>query len=323
MCSGDVKSLFFDHLCQMVGLDVVPFSSARSALLYGMRALELTREDEILIPRFMTHCVLSAISKTVLPVTEPSRRTKAVLVYHQYGYPQRMDCIEAVAKERGWRMINDCANTLLSRYHDRAILDWGDFAVVSVSKIYPCNLGGGIVARNTRVQEWLDDNYERLAELHKVYAERANEDLLKARQELDGVEERMSVDAIFGYLPEVVSFPTQALSHLPSTVRDVELDANRRKQIMNIVHSSFPDRVPCVDECDVVPFAIPVSGDSSFLDRASSKIRESLGLEVPVLHFDYARNMLSPDYKEALVIGCHSEWSKDLIVNICRIIGRL
>jgi len=43
-------------------------------------------------------------------------------------------------------------------------------------------------------------------------------------------------------------------------------------------------------------------------------------MNTPVLHFDYAQNMLKPDYRKALVVGCHEGWSEDRIRVIFQIV---
>ena len=84
------KGGFFDALKDVTGLDPLPFSCARAALVYGLRALGFNRMDEILVPPFLGQCVLSALARTAFPAMTPSRRTKGVLVVHQFGYPQAL-----------------------------------------------------------------------------------------------------------------------------------------------------------------------------------------------------------------------------------------
>ena len=295
---------FFDALSSLIGSRVIPFSSARAALVYGLRALGVTRMDEILVPPFLAHCVISALSRAAFPTMTPSQRTKAILVFHQFGYPQQIDYIERMASDNGWFIVNNCAHSLVSRNRGRMVSDWGDFTVKSFSKFYHCNLGGGLVGRNTKIQYNIDENYRELVKKHACRADQAYEVLLKARQNPSGNEQQFDIEAVYGYLPEVVSFPTKALGYLPNTVAEIQEDADRRRNLHNIVRKYFPDRIPECKNCDIVPFAIPVEGDKMHLERASLRIKERFGIETPILHFDFARNMLNPDYRKTLVIGC-------------------
>jgi hypothetical protein len=320
--SEHTSSHFVDALSTLIGLKIVPFSSARAALVYGLRTLGIGRMDEILVPPFLAHCVLSALSRTSFPAMTLSQRTKAILVFHQFGYPQQIDYIERIALQNGWYIVNNCAHSLLSTYHGKIVSDWGDFSVKSFPKFYPCNLGGALIGRNNRIQKSIDENYEELAKQHGHLAERAYEILLKARQNLSGSEEQFQIHAVYGYLPEVIAFPMKALPYLPDTAGEIRHDAERRRKLFDIVRTHFPDRIPESADCDVVPFAIPVAGEAGHLERASLRIKECLGVEAPVLHFDFARNMLEPEYKKALIIGCHEGWKEDIVYQILDLIKK-
>jgi len=74
-------------------------------------------------------------------------RTKAVVVVHLYGQPADLDGVLAVARPRGLRVIEDCAQAHGAQYRGRPVGSWGDLACFS---FYPTkNLGalgdGGMV----------------------------------------------------------------------------------------------------------------------------------------------------------------------------------
>jgi hypothetical protein len=315
------NSHFFEALSELTRLRIIPFSSARGALVYGLRALGVERMDEILVPPFLAHCVTSALGRTAFPTMTPSRRTRAILVFHQFGYPQRIEHIEKVAFENEWFIVNDCAHAMLSGYRGKMVLNWGDFAALSFSKFYPCNLGGGLVVRSSKIQKSIEDNFEELKTKHAKLANRAYEILLRARENLSEIQEQFEIDAVYGYLPELVACPSQVLAFLPDTIQEIQQDANRRRDLFKFVQACFPDRVPDATDCDVVPFAIPVAGEASQLEWASLEIKKRLGIEAPVLHFDFSRNMLRPDYRKSLVIGCHGEWTEEWVTAICEILN--
>jgi len=276
--------------------------------------------DEILVPPFLSHCVLSALSKTIFPVMTPSNRTKAILVFHQFGYPQQIKLLEEAAAKNEWKIVNNCVNAPFSSHENKKIIEWGDFAVVSFPKWYACNLGGGLATANPQILQKLDETYEKLCKAHINRSNWAFDTLLKSKKNPSGIEERFDVDAVYGILPELIAFPSQSHALLPGTTQEIEDDIEHRKRLFALVQTRFPENIPEISECDVAPFAIPVSGDVDQLEKFSVIIREKLQADVPVLHFDFKRNMLNPDYKKALVIGCHSQWTEDLVSSICDII---
>jgi len=311
---------FFESLRQLSGVDVVPFSSSRAALVYGLRAMGLGRMDEILVPPFLSHCVLSALSKTIFPVMTPSNRTKAILVFHQFGYPQQIKLLEEEAAKNGWKIVNNCVHAPFSSYENKKIIEWGDFAVVSLPKLYACNLGGGLATANPQILQELDETYEKLCEAHINRSNWAFDTLLKSKKNPYGIEERFDVDAVYGILPELVAFPSQSYALLPRTTQKIEDDLDHRRRLFALIQTRFPEKIPEIPECDVLPFAIPIKGELKKLEHLALKVKKELNIEVPILHFDFARNMLSPDYRKALVIGCHQDWTEERVTAICKII---
>ncbi|HBR15960.1 MAG TPA: hypothetical protein DD723_10570 [Candidatus Omnitrophica bacterium] len=314
------KGGFFDALKDVTGLDPLPFSCARAALVYGLRALGFNRMDEILVPPFLGQCVLSALARTAFPAMTPSRRTKGVLVVHQFGYRQALDSIEREAAKNGWVVLNDCAHTLFSSYEGEAVLAWGDFSVASFSKLYPCVLGGALFSRRAEMIQTVREHQAGLNSGHAHWVETAYEVLERVKRDpqMPGME--FEIDAVYGYLPNLVAFPPKAFAGLPSTKTEILEDIARRKKLLNLIQSYFPTSVLRRPGSDVVPFAVPVSGEAAVLERISARIRERFLLDVPVLHFDFACNMLNPDYRQALMIGCHQSWTEEMVMKMCEYI---
>mgnify|MGYP001592475602 CR=1 FL=1 len=313
---------FFNIFESMTGLKILRFTCGRSAMVMGLRAYGLGRMDEILVPPFLCQAVLSALCRTTFPTMTPSSRTKAILVYHQFGFPQDLTYIETVAKNNGWIILNDCANTILTQLNRRFLLEWGDFSIISLSKLYPCGLGGGFYSKRPEIYEKVFIEHEKLYSTHIDRAEEALEKLIQINNGYFGSETIFEVNSLYGYLPDLVALPQKAYSSLPPTKEEIGKDITHRKNIWSIIKEILPDRVPVCEYKEIIPFAVPVSGDVLELEENSKRIKEELLLDAPVLMFDFARNMLNPDYRKSLVIGCHSDWTEDIVVKICEMIKR-
>ncbi|MCJ7682380.1 MAG: DegT/DnrJ/EryC1/StrS family aminotransferase [Candidatus Aminicenantes bacterium] len=105
----------------------VSFSSGRAATYFGLKALNLKDDDEVLLPAFTfwtdAAMVILAGLKPVFVDVDPesgnidpskieeniSPRTKVVFLTHLNGLPADMSRIEEVARRRGLRIFEDCA----------------------------------------------------------------------------------------------------------------------------------------------------------------------------------------------------------------------
>ena len=308
---------FFVSLRSFYGPNIQPFSCARSAVVMGLRTLGVSRMEEILVPPFMCQAVLSALSRTSFPVMGPSHRTRAILVFHQFGYPQDLSILEPIIQKNNWVVVNDCAHTLFSRYKGKEVLRWGDFTIVSFSKLYPCFLGGALISFRKDLMVKIKENCKYVNRQDINYAKKAFMAMEQAQKDLSREENLYDIAGVYGYLPEVLSFPRKALSYLPLTKLGIENDTLRRKNIWNIVRKLLPRRVPVCPECEVVPWAVPVKGALAELNRAIFIIKKKIGVTLSILHFDFARNLLQPNYQPALIIECSSALAEKQILEIC------
>ena len=99
-----------------------------------------------------TYCIdPELLEKKITP------RTKAIVPVHLYGHPAEMTPISAVARTHGLKVVEDCAQAHLARYHGRFVGTFGDAATFS---FYPGkNLGamgdaGCIVTGDDRLAEF-------------------------------------------------------------------------------------------------------------------------------------------------------------------------
>ncbi len=295
---------FFNNMEELLGNRVYPFSSARAGLVFGLRALGFNRLDEIFVPAYLSHCILSAISRVLLPALSPSSRTKAVLAWDPFGFPQNQGDLYSAAQKHGWIIVNDKAHSFYGKLPSDSAFD-----VFSLAKIFPCVLGGALTAHHPAIQKSLDQDYPPLAARHADRALEARTILEAAHREGISGDMGFEVEGVFGYLPEVVAFPDGALEQLPQSKGEIITDRARRNRIWKHVSESFPDRVPCRWEEVLAPFAIPIGGRRDELERASRRLANELSVEVPVLHFDFALNLLEPTYRPALMVGCHCGWT--------------
>jgi dTDP-4-amino-4,6-dideoxygalactose transaminase len=145
-------------------------NSGTDALILGLRALGVGEGNEVITTPFTFVATAEAIAhagaRPVFVDIDPkthnidpalieakiTQRTKAILPVHLYGLSADMDPILEIAKRRGLKVLEDCAQAIGSEYKGRKAGSAGDLGAMS---FYPGkNLGGfgdgGMVVTNDK-----------------------------------------------------------------------------------------------------------------------------------------------------------------------------
>lgn len=148
----------------------VAVANGTVALDLALQALTIGTGDEVVVTsRTFLASVSSIINAGATPVFADvdadsqnidastieavlSPRTKAIICVHLAGWPCDMDPIMALAKERGIRVIEDCAQAHGARYKGRSVGTIGDIGAWSFcqDKIMTTGGEGGMVTTNDR-----------------------------------------------------------------------------------------------------------------------------------------------------------------------------
>lgn len=166
---GDVVTAFETEFAGYIGTEAgISCNSGTDALYLALRALAIGVGDAVIVPSFTfiaTAETVSAVGATPIfvdidPVTfaiDPTSleaaitdRTKAIIPVHLFGHPAPMDRILEIARDRGLKVIEDCAQATGAMWGDRRVGSIGDIGCFS---FFPTkNLGafgdGGMVTTN-------------------------------------------------------------------------------------------------------------------------------------------------------------------------------
>ena len=147
----------------------VSVNSATSGLYSAIGALELGYGDEVIVsPYTMTACAMAPLIYGAIPVFADveeatgcldassiraclTKRTKAILVVHQFGIPADMDEITKIARENNLKVIEDCAQAHGAMYKGRPVGTIGDIGVFSLNVNKTIQSGeGGVCTTNDK-----------------------------------------------------------------------------------------------------------------------------------------------------------------------------
>ena len=151
----------------------IAVSSGTAALEISMKSLNLKKGDEIIIPSFSiistALCVIKLGLKPILVdsdlktwnmdsaqvIKKITKKTKAIIITHIYGFPVDMKMILKVAKAKNIKIIEDSAEMIGQTYFKRKCGSFGDLSTFSfyANKHITTGEGGMILTNNKKLYE--------------------------------------------------------------------------------------------------------------------------------------------------------------------------
>ncbi len=318
-----VESLLREYF----GKPVVLLNAARTGVYLTLAAKKFKRTDEVLVPPYMPKCMLDTIAECAVPTLHVSSSTKAILLVHQYGYPQKMEKVIALARKHNLLIIEDSAASFGSTYCKRMVGSFGDVAIFTFPKAFQTVLGGCLVTEDKEVLDFArayltkQDTFvwrcvSTLALLPHVF------DVPTVRPWLRRIANHLVLVAYsqFKYFPGA----NKRVCHLfPKTLEEFKRQIDRRKRNLAIFRSYFagtPAYPTSVEEdADVVPFFIPYFADYEHIPHLLRALAEH-GVVSEQYHFDMNRNMFNSRYAPSLIVPCHQGLSEAQMHLLCTVL---
>ena len=148
----------------------VAVSSGTAALEIALKTLNLKKKDEVIIPTFsIISTALSVIKLGLKPVlvdcdqknwnmipyqviNKISKKTKAIIITHIYGFPVDMDKIIKIAKKKKIKIIEDAAEMIGQKYKNKRCGSFGDISTFSFYANKHITTGeGGMILTNDKI----------------------------------------------------------------------------------------------------------------------------------------------------------------------------
>ncbi len=158
---GNKPENVLDH-----GYANIPVIAARYAIAHALKQMNISPDDEILIPAY--HCtvmvapIIEMAGKPVFykvtagldtDLTDVRKKitpkTKAIIAVNYCGFIQNMAEVRALCKEKNIILIEDCAHSFFGRKNGVTVGGYGDYILVSARKFFPVDEGGLLLIRHT------------------------------------------------------------------------------------------------------------------------------------------------------------------------------
>jgi perosamine synthetase len=160
-------------LASYVGVKhAVAVNSGTAALQVSLMAVGVHEGDEVIVPSFTfdatANVVLACGAKPVFADCQDdytidvgeirrklTKKTKAIIPVHVYGYPADLDEIRELAEPRGVRVIEDAAESLGAEYRGRQTGDTNDTGCFSfyATKVITSGEGGAVTTNDRALAE--------------------------------------------------------------------------------------------------------------------------------------------------------------------------
>ncbi|NQV18417.1 MAG: DegT/DnrJ/EryC1/StrS family aminotransferase [Armatimonadetes bacterium] len=166
---GSYVNMFEDEFAKFCGVKYsTTVSNGTNAIHLGLKALNVSPGDEVIMPDFTMICSALPIcylgAKPIFVDAEPetwnidpvkieekiTKKTKAIMVVHIYGHPCDMKTIWEIAKKHELKIIEDAAETHGAEYYGKKCGDLGDIAAFSffANKVVTTGEGGMVVTNS-------------------------------------------------------------------------------------------------------------------------------------------------------------------------------
>lgn len=173
---GKYVNLFEEKFASYIGRKYgTSVNNGTNALILALRALEIEEWSEVILPSFtIISCALAVIYNNLIPIFVDSsyetwnmkpeeieakitKKTKAILMVHTYGYPCDVDRILEIAEKNNLFVIEDFAEAIGSEYKGKKCGNSGHISCTSFysNKLITTGEGGMCLTNDEKINEKL------------------------------------------------------------------------------------------------------------------------------------------------------------------------
>lgn len=279
------------------------------------------RLDEIMVADWIAYGVYNQMQPYAFLAKKVSERTKALFVYHQYGFPQNMDAILEFARAKNLLVIEDCAHAAFSSYKGKRLGTFGDFSVYSFSKWLFCFALGGVTSKREDFHA-----FAKKAISHTPFGTTFIKDSVKFLYERSRFSNSKLLQMYANFLCDAsYAFYGKALKPGNAAVRLLEAKIGNEVDLRQKRYQYFLERTDASGITDhleregVAPYVIPIrckeAKNKEIVDALARR-----GIMTGIYNFDVNKNMLAPQFTHCVLIPCHSGISNEVFDEIISLI---
>ncbi|EKE18979.1 MAG: DegT/DnrJ/eryc1/StrS aminotransferase [uncultured bacterium] len=152
------------------------FDSGRSALLYALKSLDVSNENEVLVQGYTCMVVVNSIvqsgAKPIYVDVENdlnmsaqdlekkiTPKSKVLIIQHTFGMPADVEKLMAIAKKHNLLVIEDCAHSFGAKLNGKLLGTFADIGMLSfgADKIVSSVRGGALITNDLVLGEKIEE----------------------------------------------------------------------------------------------------------------------------------------------------------------------
>jgi len=181
---------------------VKTYAAGRMAFFSILKAMNIRAGSEVILTGLTCSVMVNAVKRAGLkPVfsdidedtygSSPkeisrciTKRTRVIVAQHSFGIPCKIDEIKYIADKNGILLIEDCALSFLSKYKNRNLGTWGDYAIFSSDHTKPLNtfIGGFLYTKSQALFNSIKKSTTQIEEISKTNQHVILKQLLRERK---------------------------------------------------------------------------------------------------------------------------------------------
>jgi hypothetical protein len=258
----------------------------------------------------------------IFPSSTVSSKSKLMLIYHQYGFPQNMNKVLDYSDAHNLITIEDCAHALNSKYNDKQLGSFGDFTIFSYSKFVNCYVLGGVSYKDKGFGEFLNlkKNYSSILlpyfnEKVKRFSEyNFSSSVLKNWQQY-------LLNMSFSVYGQTPKYTKKSLKiYLKNNKREIEIREKRYQYVLDIFQNT--GIFDHLESDNICPYVIPIIAKEQDMKKIVDKL-QTINIKTGIFQFDVKRVFYEPHFVSALLLQCGSRLNEASFLNQVDIVKRI
>lgn len=286
--------------------DFIILPSVRLGTIWILEYLKYNRsENNILVPKFLSRCLLNSITRSAFPVKIIDKNTKLFFVVDEFGFTNDRKILDDLAKKNNSLYIED------EPYSIKNNIEISNFSIgkfISLSKLLPTVHGAAFLTNDKNLKDFLKSkrNYKSLYSFILFWALF----FLKAQYTFSSSK---IVEGFVEMFPYIGGGSWFSRSNILSTLDNFDQYERETLVRINIIKRELEKNIMVPDDIRLL-YQIPYFINNNEIQI--SNIFKEHSLHFSILNINISKNFLVPDYRLCVPIPLNPKIPRNIFENL-------